>query len=47
VNRTTFPTSGYADIDCRVSFAEKAAGVALAVFIGFSLAMALVSWWSS
>jgi len=26
---------------------EKSAGVALAMFIGFCLAMALVSWWSS
>ena len=47
MNHTTLPTAGYAEIECRLSFAEKAAGVALAMFIGFSLAMALVSWWSS
>ena len=33
--------------DPQESSAEKAAGVALAMFIGFALAMALVSWWSS
>lgn len=31
----------------RQGFAEKAADVALALFIGFSLAMLLASWWSS
>lgn len=37
----------YADTDRPETTAETVLGYALAIFIGFCLAMALVHWWSN